>query len=258
MSLPVGSDSLWGAFWEDREGELPHRRVWLLNLGLEPYGPILELQNTLVDWRQRELISDVLLLLEHPPVITLGRRGNEAHILASPGLLHREGIEVHRVERGGDVTYHGPGQLVGYPILHLPSYGLGASDYMHLLEEVIARTLADYGLVTHRRDGIIGVWVGNNKIAALGVRIKRGVAFHGFALNVAPNMFHWTLIIPCGITDGGVTSIALELPEAPPISDVRARIAQHFAELFEVDLIPTTLSALQEAAMSLQQVGSGS
>ena len=237
---------------------MPRKRVWLLHLGLEPYGPALEMQHTLVDWRQREIIGDVLLLLEHPPVITLGRRGDEAHILASPELLQREGIEVYRVERGGDVTYHGPGQLVGYPILHLPSYDLGASDYMHLLEEVIARTLADYGLVTHRREGIIGVWVGNNKIAALGVRIKRGVTFHGFALNVAPNMSHWSLIIPCGITDGGVTSMALELPKAPPISEVRARLARHFAELFNVDLVPSTLAALRDIALSYEQAGPSS
>ena len=226
---------------------MPRRPVWLLNLGIEPYGPMQELQNTLVDWRQRELIGDVLLLLEHTPVITMGRRANEAHILASGEVLAREGIEVHHTERGGDVTYHGPGQLVGYPIIHLPSYDLGASDYMHLLEEVISRSLADFGIVTHRREGFIGVWVGPNKIAALGARIKRGVTFHGFALNVAPNMFHWTLIIPCGITDGGVTSMALELPAAPPMPDVRERIATHFAELFGVDLQPATLEELRSA-----------
>ena len=236
---------------------MPRKHVWLLNLNVEPYGPVQELQNTLVDWRQRDLISDVLLLLEHSPVITLGRRANEVHILASSEVLACEGIEVHRTERGGDVTYHGPGQLVGYPIIHLPSYALGASDYMHLLEEVIARTLADYGLATCRRYGVIGVWVGDNKIAALGARIKRGVTFHGFALNVAPNMSHWTLIIPCGITDGGATSMALELPEAPPISEVRACAARHFAELFDVDLIPTSLVELRDAATALARANSG-
>ena len=226
---------------------MPRRPIWLLNLGVEPYGPLQELQNALVEARQRELIGDVLLLLEHAPVITLGRRANEAHILASNDVLAREGIEIHHTERGGDVTYHGPGQLIGYPIIHLPSYGLGASDYMHILEEVIARSLADFSVVAHRREGLIGVWVGPNKIAALGVRIKRGVTLHGFALNVAPNMFHWTLIIPCGITDGGVTSMALELPAAPPMPDVRERIATHFAELFGVDLQPATLEELRSA-----------
>jgi len=234
---------------------LPRRPVWLLNLGIEPYGPMQELQNTLVEARQRELIGDALLLLEHTPVITLGRRANEAHILASGDVLAREGIEVHHTERGGDVTYHGPGQIIGYPIIHLPSYGLGASDYMHLLEDVIAGALADFSIVAHRREGLIGVWVGPNKIAALGVRIKRGVTFHGFALNVAPNMSHWALIVPCGITDGGVTSMALELPATPPMSEVRQRIAAHFAELFSAELRPATLEVLRSAAAVSVQDG---
>ena len=199
--------------------------VHLVNLGVEPYGPMQELQHRLADWRYRGLIGDMLLLLEHTPVITLGRRADPTHILASPEALQQAGVEVHHTERGGDVTYHGPGQIVGYPILRLSDYGLGASDYMHRLEEVIARTLADYGLVTHRREGIIGVWAGDHKIAALGVRIKRGITLHGFALNVAPDMHHWSLLIPCGITDGWVTSMALELGQAPPLAEVRQRLA---------------------------------
>lgn len=218
--------------------------MWLLNLGIEPYGPMQSLQLRLVDWRQRGLVEDVLVLLEHTPVITLGRRAREANILASEEVLEREGIQVFRTERGGDVTYHGPGQLVGYPIIHLPSHGLGASDYMHRLEDVIAQTLADYGLRTHRRHRVIGVWVGEGKIAALGVRVKRGVAFHGFALNVSPKVSHWSLIVPCGITEGSVTSIALELPHPPSVREVRERVAGHFAELFRVDLVPTTLDRL--------------
>jgi lipoate-protein ligase B len=227
------------------------KRMGVLQLGVEPYGPMQELQNKLVGWRQQGMIGDVLLLLEHKPVITLGRRADAAHILASEQVLAREGVEVHHTERGGDVTYHGPGQLVGYPILHLPDYGLGASDYMHRLEDMIALALSDYGIQTHRREGVIGVWVGNNKIAALGVRIKRGVTLHGFALNVAPNMFHWTMIIPCGITDGGVTSMALELPHPPPLAEVRACVARHFAALFDAELMPTTLAELESQATKL-------
>lgn len=217
------------------------KRVGLVQLGLEPYGPMQELQNRLAERRQQGLIGDLLLLLEHTPVITLGRRADPSHILVTPEVLAREGIEVHQTERGGDVTYHGPGQLVGYPILHLPSYNLGASDYMHRLEEVIIRALAGFGVATHRREGIIGVWVGENKIAALGVRIKRGVTLHGFALNINPDMRHWSFIIPCGITDGWVTSLAQELPQPPSMEEVRQRIAHHFAELFQVELVPTTL-----------------
>lgn len=227
---------------------MSRKRVGWLDLDVEPYRSAEALQRQLVDWRQCGLIDDVLILLEHSPVITLGRRADAGHILASPETLAAEGIEVCPTERGGDVTYHGPGQLVGYPIMHLPSYDLGASDYMHRLEDIIAATLAEYGIATHRREQIIGVWVGRNKIAALGVRIKRGVAFHGFALNVAPNMLHWSLIIPCGITDGGVTSMALELPQAPSMRAVRLSYARQFARAFDVELVPTTWAELEQRA----------
>jgi lipoate-protein ligase B len=227
---------------------LAQRQIALLNLGIEPYAGVQTLQHQLVDLRQRELIGDVLILLEHAPVITLGRRANRGNILASDETLAREGIVVAESERGGDVTYHGPGQLVGYPILYLPDHHLGASDYMHRLEDVIAASLADFGIATHRRDGIIGVWAGEDKIAALGVRIQRRVTYHGFALNVAPNMRHWSYIIPCGITDGGVTSMARELERAPDMGAVRRSIAQHFAALFHAELIPTTEGVLTAVA----------
>lgn len=223
------------------------RRVWLLELGVVPYAPVHELQRKLVRWRQQELIGDVLLLLEHEPVITLGRRADESNILVSRDVLRREGIEVQRIERGGDVTYHGPGQLVGYPIIDMHTYGLGASDYMHRLEAVIRDGLADFGLETSLREKIIGVWVGDNKIAALGVRIKRGVTFHGFALNVDPNIVHWSLIIPCGIRDGGVTSLVQEMGEVASMAQVRQRVAAHFAERFRVTLVPTTLQEIEES-----------
>jgi len=146
------------------------------------------------------------------------------------------------------VTYHGPGQLVGYPILYLPDHNLGASDYMHRLEDVLALALADYGIKTHRREGIIGVWVGENKIAALGVRIRGQVTYHGWALNVAPDMRHWEYIIPCGITDGGVTSMAREMGAAPSMAGVRARVAARFAELFHATLYPVEERALDDAS----------
>jgi len=227
---------------------LARRLGWLIHLGVEPYGPMQTLQNELVQWRQQGLIADTLLLLEHTPVITLGRCADRAHILASPEVLASEGIEVHQSERGGDVTYHGPGQLIGYPILHLHSYHIGASDYMHRLEEVIIQTLADYGLVAHRRERTIGVWVGENKIAAFGVRVKRGVTMHGFALNVSPKMEHWSHIIPCGITDGGVTSMAVELGFTPRMWDVRDLVAEHMGELFDTELECLTLGMLRELA----------
>jgi len=203
-----------------------------------------------VEARQAGEIPDVLLLLEHEPTITLGRRGDESNIFASEATLRREGITVRRAERGGDVTYHGPGQLVGYPIVHLPSHRLGASDYMHALEDVLMQVLDTYGVRTHRRQGIIGVWVGENKIAALGVRIRRGVTFHGLALNVCPEMRHWEHIVPCGITDGGVTSLARELASldpprrAPTLAEVGGRVALALAQRLQVSLAPSTLAEL--------------
>lgn len=218
---------------------------YLLSVGRMAYDPAHALQLALVSARQRDEIPDTLLLVEHEPVITLGRRGDEAHILASPDTLAREGIAVRRIERGGDVTYHGPGQVLAYPIVHLPSHGLGVSDYMHALEEAIIATLATYGLRAQRRQGLIGVWIGGNKIAALGVRVRRGVTFHGLALNVAPQMRHWGYIIPCGITDAGVTSMALELGSPPPLGEVAARLAAQLARQLRLDLQAVQLSDLE-------------
>lgn len=216
----------------------------LVELGRQPYDAVHDLQQRLVVLRQEEAIGDTVLLVEHDPVFTLGRRADEGHILVSDEVLAREGIVVRRIERGGDVTYHGPGQLVGYPILDMHSHGLGASDYMHRLEDVVAATCADYGIQVHRREQIIGLWVGDEKIAALGVRIKRGVTFHGFALNVDTDMRHWAMIVPCGITDGGVTSMARVLGEAPSMADVRARVAHHMARLFDTELVLTPIGEI--------------
>lgn len=219
-------------------------RILVVDLGCMAYRRVHALQHHLVDLRQQNLIPDVLLLVEHEPVITLGRRGDTANILASPDALAELGVDLLRVERGGDVTYHGPGQLVAYPILYLPDHHLGASDYMHGLEQVVRDTLLGYGIATHLRAGIIGVWVGQNKIAALGVRIRRRVTFHGLALNVAPDMTHWSLIVPCGITNGGVTSLALELEHPPSVAEVRKKLCHAFSARFDADLQPIDLASL--------------
>jgi lipoate-protein ligase B len=220
------------------------RPVALLDLGTLPYDEAHALQLALVEARQTDQVADALLLLEHTPVITLGRRAEPGHILATEAELARLGVAVRPVERGGDVTYHGPGQLVGYPILRLADYGLGASDYMHLLEELLIRVCADLGLGAGRREEYIGVWIGHNKIAALGVRIRRGVTFHGFAFNVNPQMAHWDLIVPCGITDGGVTSLEMELGQAPPMDALRERVCHHFQALFGASLYPAEIVKL--------------
>nr|MBC7244840.1 lipoyl(octanoyl) transferase LipB [Chloroflexota bacterium] len=216
----------------------------VLNLGLEPYERAWELQHCLVKARQEGRIDDILILLEHEPVITLGRTGDPSHILASADELREAGIVVHRVERGGDVTYHGPGQLVGYPILHLEAHHLGVSDYMHALEDVLIRTLHDFGLSAYRRTGIIGVWVGERKIAALGARVERGVTYHGFALNVAPNLEHFALIVPCGLTDASVTSMQRELGKPVEMHFVRERVIWNFGQVFAAPMKEVTLAQL--------------
>ena len=204
----------------------------VLNLELEPYERAWKLQHALVKARQEGRLDDILILLEHESVITLGRLADASHILASADQLRQAGIAVQRIERGGDVTYHGPGQLVGYPILSLEAHGLGISDYMHALEEVLIRTLADFGLPAERRKGIIGVWVQGSKIAALGARVERGVTYHGFALNVATNLAHFAFIVPCGLADAQVTSMQRELGQTVDMQSVRGRVTWHFGQVF--------------------------
>jgi len=219
----------------------------VLNLDREPYRRAWKLQHRLVTARQEERVGDVLLLMEHDPVVTLGRAGDASHILASADKLRRAGISVHRVERGGDVTYHGPGQLVGYPILSLHAHHLGASDYVHALEDVLVRTLLDFRVAAHQRAGLVGVWVGRDrKIASLGARIERGVTYHGFALNVAPDLEHFCLIVPCGLTGIEITSMERELGKPIDMRVVRERVTKHFGEVFGVTLEETTLSQLPQ------------
>lgn len=215
------------------------KRCWLLELGVEPYDRVWEMQHRLVEARRAGRIPDAFLLLEHEPVITLGRRGNESNILAAPARLEELGVIVRKVERGGDVTYHGPGQIVGYPILRIHDHNLGASDYMHALEEVLIRVVGDLGITAYRRDGLVGVWTEGGKVAALGARIQLGVSFHGFALNVDPIMEHWRLIVPCGLTEP-VTSMRQLLGRRVEVAEVRARVRARFEEVFGVALQPVT------------------
>ena len=232
--------------------------IRLVNLGLVPYADALAIQHQLVGARKRGEGQDTLLLLEHRPVFTLGRNAQAEHILASREFLDEVGIEVHRVERGGDVTYHGPGQLVGYPILDLHNYRLDVGWYVRSLEDVLIETLRGFGLAAHRagldangkRDPkLVGVWIENPttdpsekkihpeaKIAQIGARIESWVTYHGFALNVDPQMEHFDYIVPCGIPDKPVTSLARALKGSISMDDVRARAAQAFAQVFDVTL----------------------
>lgn len=210
--------------------------MFLLNLDFVPYLEALDLQHRLVAARREGRVEDVLILLEHPPVITLGRHGDESNIVASRELLARLGIEVQRVERGGDVTYHGPGQLVGYPILDLRGHRQDVGWYMHSLEELLIGALSDFGIEAGRREGRIGVWIGEKNIAALGARIEEWITYHGFALNVSTDLSHFDLIIPCGYKDLGVTSMEEVVGVAQDMEAVKRAVAMHFGEVFNVGL----------------------
>jgi lipoyl(octanoyl) transferase len=198
----------------------------------------MKLQQKLVEMRQRDELADQLLLLEHPPVITLGRGGDMANLLASGDALKHEGVRFFETTRGGDITYHGPGQVVGYPILHLGEGSRDVRKYVTRLEEVLIRTVAEYGITAARAEGKRGIWVGNDKIAAIGVRIARWVTSHGFALNVNTNLEHFRLITPCGLQGTSVTSIAREIGRSVPEREVREIIVAKFAEVFERDVVP--------------------
>ncbi len=219
----------------------------LIHLGCVDYATGLDIQKQLVEARHEDRVGNTLVLLEHPPVLTLGRNSSRANILASDEFLAYRGVEVHEINRGGDVTYHGPGQLVGYPILDLRSFTVngkrvGAVDYVRLLEESLIRALGDFAVPAQRIAGRTGVWtipggsVSEKKIAAIGVHISRGITSHGFALNVTTDLRDFELIVPCGISDRAVTSLELEASEsatAPTMENAIHSVARHFGRVFE-------------------------
>jgi lipoyl(octanoyl) transferase len=200
-----------------------------------PYAEALALQRALVEDRRAGRIDDTLLLVEHPHVLTIGVRGDggRSHILATGEALERRGIEVHETGRGGDITYHGPGQVVGYPILDLKPDRCDVHRYVRDLEEVLIRTAAAYGVDAGRVEGLTGVWVGNDKLAAIGVRISRWITSHGFAFNVTTDLGYFDLIVPCGIPDRGVTSLARLLGRPVRPEEVADRITAEFARVFD-------------------------
>ena len=208
------------------------------HLGLVEYADGLELQRRFQEARRANTVGDTLMLLQHPPVLTMGRGAKQHNVLVSPSKLHELGVELHETDRGGDVTYHGPGQLVGYPLLHLPPGQQDVRKYVRKIEEVMIRTCAHFGITAGREEKWPGVWTKGRKIAALGVHLSRWYTRHGFALNVAPNMSHFELIVPCGIREAGVTSLALELGRPLKMEEVEPVVAQKFAEVFEQPLLP--------------------
>ena len=210
------------------------RVIDVRRLGVISYAEGLELQKQLVEQRKRGEIPDQLLLLEHPPVITLGvkSRNDRSHVIATEEALEAEGVEVFETGRGGDVTYHGPGQLVGYPILDLKPDRCDVHRYVRDLEEVMIQAAAAFGVTAGRIPGLTGAWVGQEKLAAIGVRIARWVTSHGFAFNVNTSLQHFDFIVPCGITDRGVTSLERLLGRKVPMAEVETAIENAFKDVF--------------------------
>ncbi|HEY0796496.1 MAG TPA: lipoyl(octanoyl) transferase LipB [Acidisarcina sp.] len=230
--------------------------ITYLYLGRQEYSAALELQRQMVELRHAGRVGNVLLMLEHPPVLTLGRNSRRDNILATDAELSRRGVTLHEINRGGDVTYHGPGQLVGYPIFDLRSFSprLGAVDYVRLMEEALIRTCLSYGVFAQRIAGRTGVWTGGwqgasslgtaevvagvaeRKIAAIGIHISRGITSHGFALNLTVDLRDFELIVPCGIADRGVTSLDLEMDTSahalPALEEAANEVARQFGRVF--------------------------
>jgi len=227
------------------------RAPWLLNLtGITPYAEAWDLQKVLVAARQHGMISDGLVLLEHEPVFTIGRSTKSDHLLFPREYLAGAGFGVFEIERGGSITYHGPGQLVGYPILDLRAYNEDIVKYMRSLEESLLRTLLDFGIEGERVRGYAGAWVGAEKIAAVGVAVKRRVTMHGFALNVDPDLNHFALINPCGL-GRPVTSMTRMLGRAVTVDEVRPVYIRRFEEVYRLQLKAVTRDALLQQAQEV-------
>lgn len=211
-------------------------KLQVLSLGKRDYIETLELQKDYLTKRQNDEIEDTLILVEHNPVLTLGRSGKRENIIASDEALESESIEVVNIGRGGDVTYHGPGQIVGYPIINLKGHRLGVKDYVYNIEEMIIRlTSREYGLESYRDEINNGVWVNNKKITAVGFSVKRWVTMHGFALNVNTNLDHFKYIVPCGIAGREATSLEAELGVKLDFEDVNKKVLEYFCEVFNYD-----------------------
>ncbi len=210
------------------------RSCCLRELGRMPYAEALALQQDLVARRKQGLVADQLLLVEHPHVITVGRNGHMENVLAGEDVLGRAGISFYPTDRGGDVTYHGPGQLVGYPILDLREWKRDVAAYVRAIEQALIDTLADYGIAAGRIPKLTGVWVGERKIAAIGVHISRWVTSHGFALNVATDLSYFQYIVPCGLTKPVTSMEALGVRAG--LEDVGRTLAGHFGRIFDCEI----------------------
>lgn len=224
--------------------------LWTIDLGITPYAEALELQRAVAAMRiSGDIPEDVLLLVEHPPVVTLGRASKAAHLVSSPEFLASRGVEVFEVERGGDVTFHGPGQLVGYPIFDLKRHKQDLHWYLRQVEEALIVAVAKLGVIAERRARYTGVWVNDRKLASIGVHTREWVTWHGFALNVATDLSYFDLIVPCGIQGVTMTSLAREKSDDPPeLASAAAAVVTAFAEVF--GLAPVAIEREQLLSVS--------
>ncbi len=229
----------------------------MADLGLMGYAEAWALQKRVVAARKAGAIEDVLLLCEHPHVITQGRNGKRENLLASEHVLRQKGVEFHATDRGGDITYHGPGQIVGYPILNLGAIRRDVVWYVRMLEEVMIRATSEFGITAERVAGKTGIWVGNGgaeeKLAAIGVHISRWVTSHGFAYNVATDLRYFDLIVPCGIADRKATSLEKLLGRTVKREEIAPRIAKHLGEVFGLELKETSRTELLDKLQQAEQ-----
>lgn len=229
-------------------GFMNYHEAWSLQKSIQSLLISEKLENS--TQKAIEASSDVLLFVEHPHVYTLGKSGKQDHLLVTDEMLALLGAEFVKIDRGGDITYHGPGQIVGYPILDLSRHFTDIHRYLRTLEEVAIRTCTDYGIKAERIDGLTGVWVNEEKICAFGVKCSRWVTTHGFAFNVNPDLTYFNAIVPCGIPDHGVTSLKALLGTSPDLAEVKQRLKTHFASLFEVQIVEKSMDHNPSAMIS--------
>ncbi len=233
------------------------RDLKVINLGIEPYKTIWDYQYRLFDLRLKNQISDVLILLEHNHVFTLGKTAKLEHLLLNPRQLKDEGIELFEIDRGGDITYHGPGQIVGYPIIKLDELYKDLHKYLRNLEEVIIQTLGEFNVEGYRIPGLTGVWVNDEKIAAIGIKVSRWITMHGFAFNVNTVLDYFQKIIPCGIKDKGVTSLQKILNRKISIDDVKQILIQKFMQVFNYEIFEEYISIEKYIGDTLEKITEG-
>jgi len=213
------------------------QKLDVIKYGIINYEKAYKFQLKLLEKRYQNKINDTLLLVEHPPVLTIGTSGTRDNVIVNNNFLKEKGIEVFETRRGGDITYHGPGQIVGYPILNLKEHKKDLHWLLRSYEEVFIRLLKEYNIQADRIKGLTGVWVGNEKITAIGVGVRHWITYHGFAFNINPNLEHFSYIIPCGIKDKGVTSLKKEMGFETKKEEVIEKIIKYFTQVFEMDVV---------------------